>query len=177
MNYLMLAAIAFFFCLLGFSLHAIFFNKKERFQSLSWSNRALREDLRKKETEALDIRSEMIRLKKHIGMLENQIRRRNVELNDLYHGTLRRQERIALLERTVEKIYTVQPEMKETSGISTVLDPVSSSENFRNFADPIVPKEYYAPLKSNGEPPVGGEEPLWRKKLNTILAVLNEIEK
>ena len=111
MNYLMLAAVAFCFCLLGFIFHALFFNKKKRVNSLLSSNRALREDLRDKEKIALDMRNEIDRLKKHIDMLEHQVQRRNIELNDLYHGTLRR------------------------------------------------------------------EEPLWRKKLNTLLDVLREIEK
>ena len=92
MDYLMLAAITFCFFLLGFFLHAIFFNKKKTIQSLEWSNRALREDLRKKEKETLTIRSETFRLNKHISLLEHQIQQRNVELDDLYHGTLHREE-------------------------------------------------------------------------------------
>ena len=111
MNYLVLAAIAFCFCLLGFFLHEIFFGKRKRIQSLSRSNKALREDLGRKEKEVLDMRSEMVGLNKHVAVLEDHVRRRNAELNGFYREASRR------------------------------------------------------------------EEPLWRKELNTILAVLNEVEK
>ena len=114
MDYLILAAVAFCLCLLGFFLHAIFLSKKERIQSLSCSNSALREDLGRKEKEVLDMRSEIVGLNKRIGILEDHVRRRNAELNSLYR------------------------ENRET---------------------------------------LHREEPLWRKELNTILDVLNEIEK
>ena len=71
----------------------------------------MREDLGRKEKEVLDMRSEMLGLNKHVAVLEDQVRRRNAELNGLYHDALRR------------------------------------------------------------------EEPLWRKELNTIMDVLNKVEK
>jgi predicted nuclease with TOPRIM domain len=92
MNYLILAAVAFCFCLLGFFLHAVFFDKKEQIQSLSCSNKALREDLGRKEKEILGMRSEMVGLNKHVAVLENQVRRRNAELNSIYNEASRREE-------------------------------------------------------------------------------------
>ena len=92
MNYLIPAAVAICFCLLGFFLHAIFFSKKRQIQSLSCSNRALREDFGRKEKEVLDIRSKMAGLRLHIGILEDHVRRRNAELNSFYRETLYREE-------------------------------------------------------------------------------------
>ena len=116
MDYLILATIALCFGIMGFFLHAIFFSKKKMIRILSESNGALREDLRRKGSEILDMREKMVRSKKHIDLLEHQLRQKNLELNELYQGELRREERIALLERTIEKNYAEGRETKEHPG-------------------------------------------------------------
>ncbi len=177
MNYLIFLAVAFFFGLLGFSLHAIFFNRTRIIQRLTQSNTALREDLRRKEREVQDTREAMVGSDQHVNMLEHQLRQRNLELNDLYHEALHSEERIALLERSVTEVFPARRETKEDDGISSISGHLSDSDNFRHFTGSAVAKGDLVRLRGKDRVARCREEPLWRKKLHTVLHVLNEMEK
>ncbi len=177
MEYVLFLAGAFFFSLLGFCLHAIFFNRARIVQCLTESNMALREGLRRKETEVQDKREEMEWSARHVKILENQLGQRNLELNDLYHEMLRSEERIALLEKRVADAFPGRKETESYDDNSPISDHPSNSDNLHPFTGSAETKGDLVRLKGKGHAARRSQEPLWRKKLNTVLDVLNEIEK
>ena len=107
MNYLILLAIALCSGFLGYLLHAICFSNSETVESLMKRNSALRTDLKGKEKALQSAREEIVRSDERIRLMEYQLQQRNEELNEIYRGALHRDEKIALLEKTVRELLVV----------------------------------------------------------------------
>jgi len=144
-------------------------------RSLFQRNTVLREVLKRKEMEAKSNRERMIRSGRQTDMLSQQLRQRNAELHDLYREVLCMNERIALLERTFEESFPARNGPKDYSGFPQVSENVSSAgisypnDTAKTMGDVVRMEEKGKPIRSR-------EEPLWRKKLNTILDTLDDIE-
>jgi chromosome segregation ATPase len=107
MNYLILLGIALCCGFLGYILHAICFSNSETVESLMKRNSALRGDLKEKGKALQNAREEIVRSEERIRLMEYQLQQRNKELDEIYRGALHRDEKIALLEKTVRELLVV----------------------------------------------------------------------
>jgi hypothetical protein len=151
MNYLILLAIALCSGFLGYLLHAICFSNSETVHSLMKRNSALRSDLKEKGKALQSTRKEIVRSDKRIRLMEYQLQQRNKELNEIYRGALHRDEKIALLEKTVKELLSVP----------------SKTDSLYHDSEPYTERD-------TGE---SREEALRRQNLRSILSVLDSMDR
>ena len=150
MNYLILLAIALCSGFLGYLLHAICFSNSETVEDLMKRNSALRRDLKEKGKALQCAREEIVRSDARIRLMEHQLQQIDIELNEIYRGALHRDEKIALLEKTLRELLAVP---SKTDG------PYSDSEPYttRDMSE-------------------SREETLRRQNLRSILSVLDSMD-
>jgi hypothetical protein len=151
MNYLILLAIALCSGFLGYLLHAICFSNSETVRSLMKRNSALRGDLKEKGKALQSARKEIVRSDERIRLMEYQLQQRNKELNEIYRGALHRDEKIALLEKTVKELLSVP----------------SKSDSPYNDSEPYTERDACE----------SREEALRRRNLRSILSVLDSMDR
>lgn len=149
-------------------------------------NRALRDDLRAKENENRNIRIEFLCLDKRIRILEQLLQQRNAELSDIYKGALHQEEKIALLEKTFgemvsaeeENLFSAESEDVTRSDTSSTSDSVTDSNGPGPSTTASQPVQFQESANSSkGKSDNNREKQLWRKELNSILDVLDSIDK
>jgi ribosome-binding ATPase YchF (GTP1/OBG family) len=180
MIYLMLAAIALFFGLLGFLLNAFYFSKAEMVENLTAEIDRLRRMLRESERKNRNLQEQFGQVQAQINLLESQLRQRNEEFGVLYFMALRRDEEMGRMQRNAaEKSSPVICEVNSPED-DKAKEPAFLADEIK--ARPAPPHLRLVPVSdsraaesavTSGVP----DTPLWKRKLDNVLSILDAIEK
>jgi hypothetical protein len=162
MIFLMLAAVALIFALLGFLLNAFYFGGS---QKISEELEKLQKAVHHANQGAWDAREETAVARTLVRSLEAQLEKRSSEMHVLEKISRRQEEGITLLQKAVAEIRAALKERER----------IRAPE--QNAAQPIV-----SVMGAVDRAPESGSDgtqdiPLWKNNLNNILSMLEKLEK
>ncbi len=170
MIFFWLALIAVIFGMLGFLLHAFYFGRKERLQTLSKENEGLKRILAFREKETQDAREEISKARMLIHSLEQQLGQSNDAMQALRQVAERQEEEIRLLQKkNAAAALAVAGAEDRHSSIAAKKEVIVEV--------PPTPSAIVGESINDQADEGRGMTPLWKENLNNILGMLDKIEK
>ncbi len=170
MIFFWLALIAVTFGLLGFILHAFYFSRQRRLQALSKAQESLQRILAFREKETQDAKEEISKTRMLVHSLEQQLGQSHDAMQALQQAVKRQEEEIRLLQKKNTEAALAVARAEELQR------PIAVKKDEATEAPPA--PSYLADESENNQ--IAGAKdvtPLWKENLNSILGMLDKIEK
>ncbi len=163
MIFFWLGLIALTFGLLGFLLHAFYFNRQKPVEALRKEIDSLNKALALREVETQGAKEEISKTRTLVHSLDRQLEQSNEAMHTLQQVTKRQEEEIRLLQKRGVEIPVTAVRAEERQSAVEAKTETAGPDIIRT--DQRIPAEEAARV------------PLWKENLNNVLGMLEQMEK